>query len=282
MSSSSRATMTSQCGGRRPGTLRGGSRFSIAGRIISELGKTRIVPKSHDRRIARPVYRAPAPPRGAAPPHGPLRRARAPARRDAPGRARGHRGAPVASARHRVDAALAGRPRLRARLRLLRFPRDRAPDRLPHPLAEHRARDAGGPPHLLALPELPRLPLGASPLHAGRGARSRALLREARVGRRLSARADRGAEPDPARERSSAAREWSGRPAVDGRAGASAADPGGAYLPGCLPRGRPRLRADRLADGAAPLDRAAAGRAGIPPPVSPGRAHRLWIHPRLP
>src|SRR4030095_14535959 len=88
-----------------------------------------------------------------------------------------------------VGGAADDRPRLHPRLPLLRLPRDGAPHGLPQPLAERGGGHGGGLPHLLAVPELSRLPLGASSLYAGRGARPRALLRQAEVARRLCLRA---------------------------------------------------------------------------------------------
>ena len=65
-------------------------------------------------------------------------------------------------------------------------------------------------------------------------------------------------------------------------AGASAPHRRGAGLSRRLRGGGRGLGAGRLADCAARLDRAVDGRPGVPAALSPGRAHRLRGHPRLP
>ena len=83
------------------------------------------------------------------------------------------------ASRDGVGAAAADGPRVRARLRLLRVSRGSASDGISHPLAQRGARHGGRLPDLLAIPELPGVPLGASSAHAGSRPGPRALLPEA-------------------------------------------------------------------------------------------------------
>src|SRR6267378_6171096 len=107
-----------------------------------------------------------------------LRRAGSAARRVASRHADLHGHGALEALVDRVGPALGRGAGLHARLRLLRASRDGASDGPPDPLAHSDARDAGRAPGFLALPELSRVPLGPSPLHARPGPGSRALLPE--------------------------------------------------------------------------------------------------------
>src|SRR5215475_6814809 len=149
--------------------------------------------------------------------------------------------------RHAVGDPPPDRSRLRARLPLLRISRVGAPHCLPQPLAQRARGLGGGLPHLLAVSQLSRVPLGASPLHAGRRARSRALLSQAPLSERLSFRAHGHPElPAPSRGHPPP-RRGTGRPSVDGARRAPPSDPRGADLSRALRCARPALRARALA-----------------------------------
>src|SRR5215831_16428524 len=145
-----------------------------------------------------------------------------------------------------------------------------------------RARGLGGGlPHLLAVSQLSRVPLGASPLHAGRRARSRALLSQAPLSARLSFRAHGHPElPAPSRGHPPP-RRGTGRPSVDGARRAPPSDPRGADLSRALRCARPALRARALARAAPRVDSAVARGPGFPPAVSARGAHRLCFHRRV-
>src|SRR5262245_27056844 len=123
--------------------------------------------RAHARRCPRSIHRARAHARGSAHLHGSLERASAASRLLPFRHAHRHRLALVEATRHVVGPAAAGRARLRAGLSLLCVSRDGAPDGVPQPVAERGRRHADRSPHLLAVPQLPRILLGASPLHAG-------------------------------------------------------------------------------------------------------------------
>src|SRR5438477_3262777 len=153
--------------------------------------RDRIAPAnpSYARRRPRPVHRPRASPRRSACLDDPLRRAGPSPGRVASRHADPDRHGAVEALVDRLGPSVGRGAGLHARLHLLRASRGRASDSLPDPLAQSGARDAGGAPGFLALPELSRVPLGPSPLHARSATGSRALLSEARLGARVLLRA---------------------------------------------------------------------------------------------
>src|SRR6266853_1693801 len=99
---------------------------------------------------------------------------------------------------------------------LLRASRDGASDGLPDPLAQSGARDARRTPGFLALPELSRVPLGPSPLHARPGPGSRALLPEACLPAHVPLSVDRDSKCQSSRRGYFEARFRPGGPTLDG------------------------------------------------------------------
>src|SRR5215471_5047538 len=147
--------------------------------------------------------------------------------------------APLELPRHAVGRSPSARPRLRPGFSVLRVSRGGAPHRVPQPLAQRARGLGGGLPHCLAVSQLSRVPLGASPLHAGHRARSRALLPQAGVSRRLPVRAHRRPELPATRGGHSPPRFRTGRPSLDGAHRAPPPDPRSADLSRALRTARP-------------------------------------------
>src|SRR5215471_7314025 len=167
--------------------------------------------------------------------------------------------APLELPRHAVGRSPSARPRLRPGFSVLRVSRGGAPHRVPQPLAQRARGLGGGLPHCLAVSQLSRVPLGASPLHAGHRARSRALLPQAGVPRRLPVRAHRRPELPATRGGHSPPRFRTGRPPLDAAHRAPPPDPRSADLSRALRTARSDLRARAVAGALARLDSPVAG-----------------------